>query len=348
MDNNTEILKGEAQIMKEKERNIERMKEAVEKGTYSNSELSIYNKMLNGYTQILEDNLKTVQSYNTQIVKCAANLIFGKKIDRDVTEQERKDILRFFIEDICRISVADFYQLYNTKMLGDIHIRGLTTDIWEASSIETKVECMFNPKLVIFKECFPEYYEQIKEVYTPEMIYNCNGDIRNSLIRAGGFDPKVLKDQVDTELEQQEMLAKNPDMDIKRNKDGSIRKPKIKKAETSGKEVDKICFEAIKGFLEQNIGIYDFEEQMEYLAQLPLATKGTGQKMPNIYKIIQKRGCYDNMLDFYVLNSNPVTQQEYVQEYLEIRNKFGYPEIPLLTELAKLYIENEAEILMNC
>ena len=252
---------------------------------------------------------------NGRIINAAKRIIFDDVTGNDVniTRKENLDTIvsaiRYIVEEVMELTPAEYDALYsvtfNQKGLLDHAIRKVAS--WVPATV--RKETLFDNKRILFKMCWPEYYQTHFDKPTAYNIFYADGEIKSNLSRAG--KPK----QVINEIEEVRILN---------NGSFSSAKKARKRVYSYGAEVDEVVFKAMWnmfGYL--NIST---KELFDCLAN---PKKSSFNKI-GCMKIIEKRECYPSPLDFFMWNSSVEYQMEHIDEYMEARKNAKLPELPIL------------------
>lgn len=213
-------------------------------------------------------------------------------------EKRRLDIetLRFIITEVFQLFPEQLDSIWSNDVLVRMNISSLVRDIYDDSPEELKEATLFDKRLVILHECFPEYYRcTYPEHYDQMDVINASDTTLKNLCKAGRVDADRLTAQL------------SGDDPGKRRTPAGIG--------TSGEAVDRITYKALNTFLKTATGTEDINEHLIALSHPnTLKIKSLG-----VSKVIASRGCWKSLLDFYYLNSSRAVQTVCFETYKELR-----------------------------
>lgn len=226
--------------------------------------------------------------------------------------------LRYIFEEIYDLSPEKIDALWRDEdkeaeknFLNAVGIKGLVDKIVSESPSKNNIlkDCLFNKKKIILKLAYPDYYKA---------TYREKYDVIEEVLNATGTTYKDLL----TAARSKNLVSNNKSMSM-------------------GKEVDNLIMEALEANFKAREKIIDYKDKLTFLA----AYKKNHLNSFSIYKILNQRGCYSSLLDFYYLNSSVQNQIKYFNEYIELRDK--YQKEDCLSEIIKTIDNNQEDFYLD-
>lgn len=222
------------------------------------------------------------------------------------------DALCFIVTRVYCLTPEQLDSIWSRETLVRMGISALVKEIVNTADDRLKEATLFDRKQIILHECFPEYYAcTYPERYEVLEVIRASGQTLRNLRKAGKIDAGTV------------MTLVQSDKDTGKARLGN-----------SGEIVDRITYHALYVYLKTALGTMDMGEHFQALTPpfpgfLRLKTLG-------VVKIINSRGCWASLLDFYYLNSPEEIQKQYFQTYRQLReNSQDYDAISaFLSELA--------------
>lgn len=123
---------------------------------------------------------------------------------------------------------------------------------------------------------------------------------------------------------------------------GDIKASLIRASKKNGKTVDKILYWSFSRVLP----VFKFNTRDMFIVLAnPVKAKFNHYPILNIYNKYRAL-CYPSLLDFYFLNSPVEFQREHVEEYMEVREMTGLPQVPILDAMFKNFDKYERAQMM--
>lgn len=123
---------------------------------------------------------------------------------------------------------------------------------------------------------------------------------------------------------------------------GDIKASLIRASKKNGKTVDKILYWSFSRVLP----VFKFNTRDMFIVLAnPVKAKFNHYPILNIYNKYRAL-CYPSLLDFYFLNSPIEFQREHVDEYMEVREMTGLPQVPILDAMFKNFDKYERAQMM--
>lgn len=279
---------------------------------YNKEEQELVNSALKKVNDYVEKNKDITGS--KYIAIAVKNYILNNNIDLNINHSSKSkkefnlwvSIVRYIITDIAELTPAQFADIYNSRLIEQLKIRGLIRNIKAEASPKDLEDTYFMDKRIIFKFCFPEFFEEyLKDEYTLRDVFENNtGELISAMKNAG--KSKTVSNG-----------ARTPN---------------------NGGAVDAIVYKAMKQFLP------DYNMMEDELLLSLAKPKAYEWNKYGFVEIIKARGCYPTPLDFYFLNSPEEYQRKNFAKYMKIR-KEAKLETPMVLELYNEAFTKENEII---
>ena len=239
------------------------------------------------------------------LVCAARKVICGEKIQKNSFEENCR-IVHYIVTEIVEMDADTFYKIYNTQTLQQLKLKGIVNQIIRNAPENIRFYCGYNNKCILFASVFPEFYKTHFKALDSREIYFCSGDLKSSLKRASAMKLNAVH---------------NGDNKEEYTQTGNFKKERtITTAGLYGNDIDMIMYKAIDDMLNQ-IGLNDFPDKLQFLAEVKDFYASKHHNMPGIYSVIDARGCYASYLDFFMLNAPAELQEEYIFDYIAIRQE---------------------------
>lgn len=213
--------------------------------------------------------------------------------------EEKTYAVRYIIENIMSITLDQFLSVWNTESLKKFNMYPYIYNITNSAPMEVKKKCLFDRKFIFIYLAYPEEFDRIVSPATKGVdIFNCNDDIKNSLIQAGSSE----------EIEKGKIAA-------------------------CGQAVDDIILQSIYDTAFKTLHLENERQVFEYLSD---CSDKTSDKVVGISDVVEKRG-YTSVLDFYFLHKDQKFQIENLDAYLYYREKAHLPEDETIALFTKAY-----------
>jgi len=173
--------------------------------------------------------------------------------------------------------------------------------------------------------CWPDYYKEHYSYPTAMEVFDCKGETKGNLIRAGR-----PKEYAEDAMEECRILN---------NGKFSTAKKDRKRAQNWGAEVDKVLYWSMNTILPTV-----FEMTTKELFTMLANPKATGLKNFGCVKVIEARMCYQSPLDFYFLNSPVDYQRQHFEKYIAARKEAGLKNSKYLDIVCEAYTATENNI----
>lgn len=261
------------------------------------------------------------QSPNAKVICAAKKLIFEEHQSDELNTSKTgklgiiQESVKYIVEQVMELTPAEYDAIYSTVLNQRATIDHAIRKIVNSAPSSVVTETLFNNKAILFKMCWPEYYEEHFPKPTPMQVFNATGETKGDLIRAGKI--KELPED-----EEKKLLS---------NGRFSSAKKERKRVYNHGKEVDKVVYWAMTSILPL------FEMTTPQLFLGLAKPRSAGWSRYGFVKIIEARGCYPTPLDFYMWNSPAEWQLEHVDEYMEARKKAKLAPVPALDLMYEAY-----------
>lgn len=228
------------------------------------------------------------------------NLLFSccdKTVMAKLSESQKHqldvDTFHFIVTEVLCLTPEQLDSIWSARALVKMNLSSVAKDIFDNASDELKEATLFNKKLIVLHECFPDYYWcRYPERYNVEDVICAKGTVLKDLSKAG---------RVNAEKVGMKMSGKRADT---KDNTGS-----------SGEIVDRIAYHALNVYLKSYLATPNIEEHLYVLAR-PNAHR---IKSLGVSKIIAARGCWASLLDFYYLNSSQAAQTLFFHVYRSLR-----------------------------
>lgn len=240
---------------------------------------------------------------NKYLIAHVKNQLFscydGTTMSRLPSEQRKSlniETLRFIVTEVYKLSPEQMDSIWANDVIIRMNVTSLVKEIVSDATDSLKEATLFNTRLIVLHECFPEYYKcTYPETYDVIDVIQASGSTLKTLCKAGRVDADRLS-----------LKLSSADYPKKRAAIGSG---------TSGEIVDKIAYNALSVFLKTATSTDDIGEHLEALAHPSiLKIKSLG-----VTKVINARGCWKSLLDFYYLNSSAAAQTIFFEKYKRLR-----------------------------
>lgn len=229
----------------------------------------------------------------------------GTTISRLTARQKRQldiETFRFMVEEVFHLTPEQLDSIWSNETLIRMNLSSLARDIENTASAEIKEATLFNKKLIVLHECFPDYYScTYPDKYDVIDVIQASGATLKNLSKAG----KVDVDKIVASLMSEEPEETNSNIRVKGE------------PANSREIVDRIAYNALNVFLKTALSTSDIGEHLNALAH-PNTLK---LKSLGVCKVIAARGCWSSLLDFYYLNSSAAVQTMFFENYRNLRSE---------------------------
>lgn len=255
---------------------------------------------------------------------CAAKKLIFEDYQSDDLDPEKTGKLsnlqaavKYIVEEVMELTPAEYDAIYSTALNQRTSLDHAIRKIVNYAPSSIHISANFDNKAILFKMCWPEYYEKHFVKPTPMEIFNATGEVKGNLIRAGRVK--------DVPINEEEAKILN-------NGKFSTAKKERKRVYNHGKEVDKVVYQSMKSILPL------FEMTTPELFLSLAKPRAAGWSKYGFVKVINARECYPTPLDFYMWNSSPEWQLEHIEEYMEARRKAKLEPIPAVEKIYTAYM----------
>ena len=297
-----------SEIMNEETGNSRKCKNtriSLESKDFDDGSLSVYSKKVeSNYLDFVEN--KNIGD-DSDIIRCLKRIIFGKgQLDNCDTLEVLIPTFKMLIENVCGLSIAEYDSLYGVNTNKQIHAENISRKITGQASDETKEECAFDRKNILFKMVWPEYYKNNFTKVTYSEIYSAKCELKAGLMRAA------------KPIDEDEVGVKKSD----------------------GQIVDRIIFNTIVSTF-TGAGFDTYYKIMEALIDDKRLDSIGKRNTPGILSVIKERKCYANALDFFFLNMPREDQMCLVDDFMDLRERGGYPHQQVMDIMYETFKNNE-------
>lgn len=207
------------------------------------------------------------------------------------------ETFRFITTEVFKLTPEQLDSIWSTETIVRMNLSPLAKEIEEAASDEIKEATLFNKRLIVLHECFPDYYACTYPArYNVIDVIHATGTTLRDLSKAGRVDANKLSIR----------FSQNQDTGKNKGNTGN-----------SGEIVDKIAYNALSVYLKTALHTDDIGEHLETLAHPNLLKI----KSLGVSKIIAARGCWASLMDFYYLNSSAAAQIMFFEKFRRLRGE---------------------------
>ena len=258
-------------------------------------------------TELLDDAYRNKKSYvqengaiDKYLVAHVKNHLFscydGTTIAR-LTPMERKklniDTFCFIVTEVYKLSPEQLDSIWAVDVLVKMNLSSLVRDIDAEAPDSIKEATLFDKKLVVLHECFPDYFAcTYPPRYDVVNVIHATGPTLKTLCRAGRVNTGKVQAAIHSDNDNDKAITNN-----------------------AGEIIDRITYGALNVFLKTALNTSDIYEHLQALSHPnTLKIKSLG-----VSKVIASRGCWASLLDFYYLNSSAAAQTMFFEEYRALR-----------------------------
>lgn len=221
----------------------------------------------------------------------------GTAMSKLPASQKRKldiEAFRFVVTEVLRLTPEELDSIWSNEVIIHMNLSPLAKSIVATASDELKEATLFNKRLIVLHECFPEYYNcTYPPRYNVMDVINASGTTLKTLSKAGRINTEKIS--------------------LDYNKDNG--KSELEQKNNTGEIVDRITYNALNVYLNTALGTTDKGEHLIALAKPNLLKI----KSLGVSKIIRARGRWKSLLDFYYLNSSTETKTMFFEKYRRLR-----------------------------
>ena len=286
------------------EKEIEKVEEAKQDFMQQNN-LKNRGLLIEATNLCLKGNLKDINNLEEKSTGEKLTISF-KDTNQKLNDADKKLLISIFkivSTEVCKLTPSQIDALWCTELLATMQLTSVANRIVDNASNAVCKMCLFDRKSIVLKECFPEYYDATYgHEYDILKVLNAKGNVLKTISSMGA---------ISNQLEQEAG-------------DGNDEAPKksISQKGTRGKLVDELILEALQNYF-STARVSTVNDQLTVCAN----AKQNGLKKLGLYKILVKRGIYNNsFLDFYYESLSPKDQLTHLSKYMNLREKTQEPD----------------------